>query len=133
MPVAAARKGVSGQLVRFLINGLLATAVHFSVLYLCIEVLHVPLAAVANGVAALFGITASFLGNRYFVFPGRPGSALKQGSLFVLVYASIALLHALLMFAWADWLGLDYRIGFVLITGVQMVCSFLINKFVVFK
>lgn len=133
MPAARLTKHLSGQLLRFLVNGLVATAVHYSVLHVCIEVLHVPLAAVANAIAAVFGIIASFLGNRYFVFPGRPGSAMKQGSLFVLVYASVALLHGLLMFAWADWLGLDYRIGFLLITAAQMVFSFLVNKFVVFK
>lgn len=133
MLAGTVRNPVFGQLFRFLVNGLTATAVHFGVLHVCIEVLHVPLAALANGIAALFGIAASFLGNRYFVFAGRSGSALRQGSLFVVVYATIAVLHTLLMFVWADWLGLDYRIGFVLITGVQMVFSFLINKFVVFK
>lgn len=133
MPAARLLKPLNGQLVRFLVNGLVATAVHYTVLHVCVEVLHVPLAAVANAFAAVFGIITSFLGNRYFVFPGRQGSAARQGALFVLVYATVALLHGLLMFAWADWLGLDYRIGFLLITGMQMVFSFVINKFVVFK
>jgi putative flippase GtrA len=129
----AVRSPLAGQLLRFLLNGLAATAVHYSVLHVCIELLHVPLAAMGNGIAALFGIAASFLGNRYFVFRGQSRSAVRQGSLFVVVYATIALLHTLLMLVWADWLGLDYRIGFVLITGVQMVVSFLINKFLVFR
>lgn len=133
MSAGRMHKAVPAQLIRFVINGLAATAVHYGVLHVCIEMLHVPLAALANGVAAVFGITASFLGNRYFVFQGQTTSAVRQGSMFLMVYATIALLHTLLMFAWADWLGLDYRIGFVLITGVQMVLSFLINKFVVFK
>lgn len=133
MPATRLPDLLSGQLVRFLVNGLVATGVHFTVLHVCIEVMHVTLAAVANAIAAVFGIATSFLGNRYFVFAGRPGSAVRQGALFVLVYAGIALLHGLLMFAWADWLGLDYRIGFLLITAMQMVFSFIINKFVVFK
>lgn len=133
MPARRPSNHLGGQLVRFLVNGLVATAVHFTVLYTCIEVLHVPLAAAANAVAAVFGIVASFLGNRYFVFPGRPGSATRQGVLFALVYTTVALLHGVAMFAWADWLGLDYRVGFLLITGMQMILSFIINKFVVFK
>ncbi|HIE5094687.1 GtrA family protein [Stenotrophomonas maltophilia] len=134
MPAAAmARDALGGQAVRYVINGLAATAVHYGVLRFNIEVLHIPLAAAANALAAVFGITASFLGSRYFVFRGRQGSLARQGSLFLLVYASIAVLHALVMYLWADRLGLDYRIGFVLATGMQMAISFIANRWVVFK
>lgn len=134
MPAAAmARDALGGQAVRYVINGLAATAVHYGVLRFNIEVLHIPLAAAANALAAVFGITASFLGSRYFVFRGRQGSLARQGSLFLLVYASIAMLHALVMYLWADRLGLDYRIGFVLATGMQMAISFIANRWVVFK
>ncbi|MBA0282139.1 GtrA family protein [Stenotrophomonas maltophilia] len=134
MPAAAmAKDALGGQAVRYVINGLAATAVHYGVLRFNIEVLHIPLAAAANALAAVFGITASFLGSRYFVFRGRQGSLARQGSLFLLVYASIAVLHALVMYLWADRLGLDYRIGFVLATGMQMAISFIANRLVVFK
>ena len=134
MPAAAmARDALGGQAVRYVINGLAATAVHYGVLRFNIEVLHIPLAAAANALAAVFGITASFLGSRYFVFRGRQGSLARQGSLFLLVYALIAVLHALVMYLWADRLGLDYRIGFVLATGMQMAISFIANRWVVFK
>ncbi|HDS1581883.1 GtrA family protein [uncultured Stenotrophomonas sp.] len=134
MPAAAmAKDALGGQAVRYVINGLAATAVHYGVLRFNIEVLHIPLAAAANALAAVFGITASFLGSRYFVFRGRQGSLARQGSLFLLVYASIAVLHALVMYLWADRLGLDYRIGFVLATGMQMAISFIANRWVVFK
>ncbi|WP_251285275.1 GtrA family protein, partial [Enterobacter hormaechei] len=79
-----------------------ATAVHYGVLHFNIEVLHIPLAAVANAIAAVFGITVSFLGSRYFVFHGRQGSLARQGSLFLLIYTVIAVLHALVMYVWAD-------------------------------
>ena len=89
--------------------------------------------ALANAIAAVFGITVSFLGSRYFVFHGRQGSLARQGSLFLLIYAAIAVLHALVMYVWADRWGLDYRAGFVLATGMQMAVSFVANKFLVFK
>lgn len=130
---AAPERALGGQLVRYLINGVVATVVHYSVLRFNIEVLHIPLAGIANAIAAVFGITVSFLGSRYFVFRGQQGSVVKQGSLFLLVYAAIAVLHALVMYVWADRLGYDYRIGFLLATGMQMAFSFLANKFVVFK
>lgn len=130
---AAVRDALGGQLVRYLVNGVLATVVHYGVLRFNIEVLQITPAALANGIAALFGITTSFLGSRYFVFRGREGSLARQGVLFLLVYAAIALLHALVMYVWADRLGHDYRVGFVLATGMQMAFSFLANKLVVFK
>jgi putative flippase GtrA len=130
---AAVKGGVGGQLVRYLINGVVATAVHYGVLLFNIEVLHIPLAAIANAIAAVFGIAASFIGSRYFVFRGQQGSLVKQGALFVLLYVLIAALHAGIMYLWADWLGYDYRIGFLLATGVQMAFSFVANKFVVFR
>jgi len=129
----SAKPALGGQVVRYIINGLVATAVHFSVLRFCMEVLHVPLAAEANAIAACFGIAVSFLGSRYFVFKGQEGSVVKQGTLFLGVYAVIALLHATVMYVWADRLGFDYRIGFVLATGMQMAFSFVANKLLVFK
>lgn len=130
---ASAKKALSGQVVRYIINGLVATAVHFSVLRFCLEVLHVPLAGEANAIAACFGITVSFLGSRYFVFKGQEGSVVKQGTLFLGVYAVIALLHATVMYIWTDRMGFDYRIGFVLATCMQMAFSFVANKLLVFK
>ncbi|HVI53964.1 MAG TPA: GtrA family protein [Luteibacter sp.] len=130
---ASAKAALGGQVVRYIINGLVATAVHFGMLRFCMEVLHVPLAGEANAIAACFGITASFLGSRYFVFRGQEGSVVKQGSLFLGVYAVIALLHATVMYVWADRLGFDYRVGFVLATCMQMAFSFVANKLLVFK
>ncbi len=130
---AAPEGALGGQLIRYLINGVAATGIHYAVLRFNIEVLQIPLAGVANAIAALFGITASFIGSRYFVFRGRQGSVVKQGSLFLLVYALIALLHAVVMYVWADRLGYDYRIGFLLATVMQMAFSFFANKFLVFK
>jgi putative flippase GtrA len=130
---ASAKRALGGQVVRYIINGLVATAVHFSVLRFCMEVLHVPLAGEANAIAACFGITVSFLGSRYFVFRGQEGSVVKQGSLFLGVYAVIALLHATVMYIWTDRMGFDYRIGFVLATCMQMAFSFVANKLLVFK
>ena len=121
------------ELARYVVNGIAATVVHFGVLTFNIEVLELRSAGVANGIAAIFGITASFLGNRYFVFPGARAAlstlVLKFGGL----YGAIALMHALVLALWTDWLGLDYRIGFLLATGLQASLSYLGNKFLVFR
>ncbi|MFT4247503.1 MAG: GtrA family protein [Pseudomonas sp.] len=125
--------GLKGQVVRYVVNGLVATVIHYSVLRLNMEVLGMTSAGAANGVAALFGIAVSFLGNRYFVFRAGDGGFARQGRLFLLIYGCIATLHAGILYLWADVYGLDYTLGFVLATGMQVACSFLANKFMVFK
>lgn len=121
------------EFFRFCTNGGVATLIHFSVLMYGIEVLHIPSAGVANGLASLFGITASFLGNRWFVFPKTGSHVLGEFTKFVGWYALIALLHGSILFVWSDQYELDYRVGFVWATGLQVILSYFVNKFLVFK
>jgi putative flippase GtrA len=118
---------------RYGINGLAATAVHFGVLKANLDLLGFESAGVANFVAALFGITTSFLGSRYFVFRNTSENIFRQATKFSGLYGLIALLHGLIMFLWADYKGFDYRVGFLIATSVQMSMSYFGNKFLVFK
>ena len=118
---------------RFVANGLVAAAVHFAVLTFGMEVLHIPLAAFANLLAAIAGITCSFLGNRYFVFRQVDQPIMAQAARFAGLYAATAVIHALVLFVWTDTLALDYRIGFLLASGMQVVLSYIGNKYLVFK
>jgi putative flippase GtrA len=121
------------QPVRYLINGVGATCVSYAVLNACIHIAHIPSAGVANFIAALVGITASFFGNRHFVFPGTSESVWHQLARFWLLYAVLALMQGVVMYAWSDLAGLDYRAGFLVCTCIQMVCSYFGGKHWVFK
>lgn len=121
-----------GEMMRFVANGIAATGVHFGVLTLGMEVAKLPSAGLANFLAALFGITASFLGNRYFVFRRHSGTLLQQAWRFAALYAAIALLHAALLLLWTDSWGFDYRAGFVVATALQVALSYCGNKTLVF-
>ena len=121
------------EITRYIINGLLATGVHFSVLTLNLQIYHMQSAGLANFVAAFFGIAASFIGSRYFVFKKHEAPVVNQAMMFVMLYASIALLHGLVLFGWTDIYGYDYRIGFVFATMIQVVLSYWGNKNLVFK
>jgi putative flippase GtrA len=137
MPTSTLRSKVAAllaqQSVRYLINGLAATVVHFAVLTFNLKVLGWGSAGVANLVAAVFGIAASFLGSRYFVFQGSQEPSFKQVYRFIFLYAAIALLHGALMYVWADHYNLNYVAGFVVATGMQVLCSYWGNKRMVFK
>jgi len=121
------------QSIRYIINGLVATAVHFFILTFNLEVLDWSSAGVANLVAAAFGISASFIGSRYYVFYGSLEPLVKQLYRFMLLYVVIAILHGLLMYVWVDLYLQNYVIGFFLATAMQVACSYIGNKVLVFK
>ncbi len=121
------------ELLRYAINGVVATAAHYGVLTFNLEVLNFPSAGLANLAAAVFGITTSFLGSRYFVFRKNDETITLQAMKFSGLYGVIAVLHFLVLLIWTDWLGLDYRLGFLIATGFQLSLSYIGNKFLVFK
>lgn len=121
------------QVLRYAANGLAATAVHFCVLQVNLKLLGMESAGLANFIAAFFGIAVSFAGSRYFVFKAHRQPLLQQASKFGVLYAAIALLHGLVLYAWSDLRGWDYRIGFLVATVLQVVFSYWGNKLLVFK
>ena len=109
------------ELFRFVVNGLVATAVHYAVLTFNLQVLGFGSAGLANLCAAVVGITSSFLGSRFYVFAQSAQQPwLPQLLKFSGLYGAIALLHGLVLWLWTDRLGLDYRAGFLLATGLQV-------------
>lgn len=124
---------MQNEVVRYIINGIIATLVHFSILTFNIEILHIGSAGVANFIAAIFGITASFIGSRYFVFQNHGGTVLHHAFKFSVLYGAIAALHGFVLFVWTDHYHLPYQIGFILATGLQVTLSYFGNKKVVFK
>jgi putative flippase GtrA len=121
------------QPIRYLINGLVATGVHFFVLTLNLKYFSWNSAGLANMVAAIFGISASFIGSRYFVFQNSSEPLLRQLYRFIFLYAAIAVLHGLLMYVWVDVYVMSYIIGFGLATIMQVIFSYFGNKLMVFK
>ena len=121
------------ELIKYFINGLVATSVHYGVLTFNIVILVLPSAGIANLIAACFGTASSFFGNRYFVFKNYEVSILTQAINFSALYGLIALLHGFFLFLWSDWLNLGYRSGFLIATFFQFILSYIGNKKMVFK
>lgn len=122
----------AGRVLRFVLNGLVATAVHYGVLAGLIEGAGMASAAIANALAAVCGIAVSYAGNRHFVLRSRAPHS-RAGPRFLCSYAAVVLLHGGAMALWADIGALDYRIGFLLFTGVAAVLTYLLNRFFVFR
>jgi putative flippase GtrA len=129
---AADRNDRLWQPVRYIINGLVATVVHYGVLRAGLEVVHLQSAAFANFIGAVFGITVSFAGSRYFVFRSDREPILRQLARFVTLYAAIACTHTLILFVWSDVWRLDYTYGFIIAMILQVTGSYFGNRYLVF-
>jgi len=121
------------EIYRYIINGIVATAIHFTILTINIDIFKFTSAGIANLVAAIFGILASFIGSRYFVYRGHSGTITSHMIKFILLYSSIALLHGGVLYIWTDIYHHTYQIGFVLATILQVALSYIGNKVLVFK
>lgn len=135
-PPSAARTRphtLSSEVLRYVVNGLFATAVHYGVLSIELRALGFTSAGLSNMVAAIFGITASFLGSRYFVFRQTDEGLWHQARKFALLYTLIALLNGAIMATMTDHYGVDYRVTFLIATILQMALSYAGNKWLVFR
>lgn len=120
--------------IRFAINGLVATLFHFFILSFILAIFQLTFAAVAGLVASLFGIMASFLGNRYFVFrAAKSGLTISQISKFVPLYLTMSFFHTGALFFLTDIGGIDYRASFFAATSLQVLVSYACNKQLVFR
>ena len=111
----------------------MATACHFLVLVVCVELVEVRPIGFANMIAAVFGTSVAFLGNRYFAFKAQDQPLIGQLVRFALLYVAGAAWHAGGLYAWSDVNGWDYRMGFVVVTALQVVALYIGNRFFVFR
>ena len=134
MPTIKTKQGSidNTEMMRYIVNGVFATVVHFSILTFNIEIVQMTSAGIANFIAAIFGITTSFLGSRYYVYRNHTGTFVSHAAKFVLLYVVIAILHGFVLYLWTDTYGLSWRIGFLVATLLQVTLSYIGNKLWVF-
>ena len=118
--------------VRFIINGLIATLIHFLILYMCVNLLVISYDGISNFIGAIFGTIYSFLGNKFFVFKSKNNSIFREGFRFLILYSLMALNHGIFLYIWSDLIGKDFIIGFFIITILNTFLSFFYNKRKVF-
>lgn len=119
--------------LRFAVNGVAAALVHFAVLYALLRGLDLPSAGLANLLAAIAGVSASFIGNRQLVFGETREPWQRQLLRFWALYLGLSLMHGAMLLLWSDVAGLDYRIGFLLGALLAALCTYLGGKRWVFR
>jgi putative flippase GtrA len=120
------------EIVRYIINGLVATGAHYGAFLFNLSLLPAHSAGLANFLAAFVGICISFLGSRYFVFRNWQTPIVGQFLRFGALYASIAVLSGVTLFLWSDLLHLDKRGGFLIGVFLQVALSYFGGKKLVF-
>ncbi|HEX5139100.1 MAG TPA: GtrA family protein [Planctomycetota bacterium] len=94
------------KLARSLVVGVVATLLDLALLHLLVTGGLAP--TVANVPSLLLGVTAQFLGNKYWAFRDVSTRLLEQSALFAAVEAGTFVLNALAFHALAAWLRVAY-------------------------
>ncbi|MDE2145504.1 MAG: GtrA family protein [Burkholderiales bacterium] len=121
----AAARPLATSFGRYLGVGLVATAAHWALLALLVEVAHVP-AWLASGAGAVLGAQLAFFGNRHYTFAHRGDWAPAWWR-----FMGTATLGALLGMAIVGAgvaLGLYYLLAQALATGAGVLLTFAINR-----
>jgi len=122
---------INHSLFRFAMNGLVATGVHYLVMLIAIQILHITMYSLAYAFAFFFGVTASFLGNKYFVFR-RKQSQSYQFFKFITLYIVLLLFTSITMWAVSDYAGFHYDIGFMVAAILQFIGGYLGSRYLIF-
>jgi len=122
----------SNQFARYIVNGLVATLIHFIVLTVTIKVIGVSSAGLSNLVSSIFGISASYIGNRLFVFTSSKDNIPRQALKFTIAFTIVALIHGFVLFLWTDLFGFRYETGFMIAVSIQIVLGYFFNSKIVF-
>lgn len=112
-------------LTRYVLVGAFATAVHYALLVLCVEVGAWP-APLASGFGAVVGAQVAYAGNRQFTFAHRGDVAQSWAR-----FQATALLGAglgMAIVALGVWFGLHYIAAQVVATLTALGLTFLINR-----
>jgi len=118
------------QFVRYVINGVVATAVHYAILRIGLEVSHLHQPAWQISRQPCSGSRCPLQEAVISCSARRASrSCCKQASLPRFMAPSSA---CIMLFVWTDLWGLDYSLGFALAVIVQVFGSYFGNRYLVF-
>lgn len=117
----------------FVANGCFAALIHYGTLEFNLNILMLDSVGLANMIAYCFGILVSFLGNRYIVFKLISGNFSEQFLHFSAFYGFVAVFHGAFIYLWADFIGYNYRMGFLIAIVLQVLITYNYNKVFIFK
>jgi putative flippase GtrA len=121
------------EALKFLLNGLISTLIHYVILVVAIEILGVVSIVLANMMAGATAVLYSFVGNKYYVFKSHDEVLYFQAFKFLIVYTLLIILHTIAMFVLTNKMSVSYHISFIMVSSLFAMASFFLNKIVVFR
>ncbi|MDP4094473.1 MAG: GtrA family protein [Bacillota bacterium] len=119
------------QLTRYIITGVFAAIVEFSVLY-CLRTYVGFSLILSNSIAYTFGFCISFLMNKFWSFEAR-GELKRQLTLYTILFGINLLLSDALMDLFNHRLGLSLIISKVIAIGIITLWNFGLYKKIIYK
>ena len=113
------------RFLRYTAVGAFATAVHYLVLVLCVEVAGWP-AYLGSGLGAVIGAQIAYFGNRHYTFAHR--GAIGESWLKFQGTALLGALVGMAIVAAGVRMGLHYLIAQILATGTTLALTFAVNR-----
>ncbi len=111
----------------YLLAGGIATAVHYAVLLILVEVFGMaPSPSAATG--ALCGAAVSYVVNRNLTFPGAKARHQLAVPRFLAVAVAGALINGALVWAGVHWLGLHYLLAQAVATLLVLGLTYRLNR-----
>lgn len=114
---------------RFILSGFLAAFAEFSSFFICAQILLMPL-PVAQSISFMFGLTTSYLLNKFWVF--RSTGKMRDELPRYAVLAIINLLLSNIFILWLHGLALDALVAKLLVMASVALWNFLIFQRVIF-
>lgn len=120
--------------IKFCIVGGSAAALNFTIYYLLVarlDVWYVVAAVWAYALSAIF----NFFANKFWTFrhPAQGRAMIRQVGKFAIVLGSGMLINTILIYIGTDFLGFDYRVSWVVATGLVTFWNFAFNRLWTFR
>ena len=121
-----------GKGTRFVLVGIIATLVHYLVILCLVDLLSLLEPTPATVVGSVFGIATAYIGNYHYVFGVDDKRHHHYLPRFVITYLIVMIIHASVMYLFAEILLLPYELGFITATALSAMTTFMANNLIVF-
>ncbi len=122
------------QFIKFCVVGTIAAAINFFILYSFTEWLNLwyVISALSGGIISAIW---NFLANKFWTFKNLESGkkAVRQTIKFSIVISLGVGLNTMIIYIFTDFFGVDYRISWVLATGIVLFWNFGLNKLWTFR
>ena len=122
---------INNSLIRFAMNGLVATAVLYIIMLIAIQILHITMYSLAYAFAFMFALSTSFIVNKYLVFKSKQPEG-YQFFKFIILYIVLLLSTSATMWVVTDYVGYHFNVGFTVAVTLQFIGGYLGSRYLIF-